>query len=277
MPKFGIMQGRLSPPQGDRLQFFPNDWEKEFQSAQNIGFSSIEWVIDWHEYWKNPVWHLRDIDESFHPIRKIAENCGIAIHSVCFDYLMKYTLFKRDQNYLKSIDVLQNAIPKLAKMGVKIITIAFVEDIAIKTEEDKKEIRITLNFFSHQLEQHDMLIALETEMPGKELKDYIDSFNNPRIGACYDTGNCITMGHDLSHDIYILGNRIKEVHLKDRKIGLRQSVYLGTGDVKFNDCFRTFKLIGFDGPFILQAWRGDDYLGDAKRQFEFVQSVTSSV
>ena len=273
MNQIGIMQGRLSPPQNGRLQFFPkNDWEKEFQLARNLGFSSIEWVIDWHEYWNNPVYNLRDVDESFRPIRKLAQTFKVPIQSACFDYLMKYTLFHRDKNYIEASGVLQNAIPKLAKMGVKIVTIAFVEDVAIKTEEDKKQIRDTLNWFSHQLTMYDMEIALETEMSGEELEDYIDSFNNPRIGICYDTGNCITMGHDLSFDIWTLKHRIKEVHLKDRKVGSRQSVYLGTGDVQFSDCFWAFKLVNFTGPYILQAWRGDNYLGDAKRQLEYARS-----
>ena len=184
---------------------------------------------------------------------------------------MKYTLFHRDKNRLKAMGALQNAIPKLAKMGVKIITLAFVEDVAIKTEEEKKQIRDALNHFRHQLSVHDMEFALETEMPGEESQDYIDSFKNPRIGVCYDTGNLITFGRDLPRDIRILGPRIKEVHLKDRKIGSSQSVYLGTGDVDFDACFRAFREIGFSGPYILQAWREKNYLTDAKNQLEFVK------
>ncbi len=272
MNNIGIMQGRLSPSQGDRLQFFPKDWVKEFQLAQGLGFSCIEWVVDWHKFWENPVFYLSDTEVSFCPIREMAENSGVSIVSACFDYLMKYTLFERDQNHLRASSVLELAIPKLAKMGVKIITIAFVEDVAIKTQDEKTQIRKALNLSRVQLEKYNMSIAIETEMDGEELKDYIDSFDNYRIGVCYDTGNCITMGHDLAGDIRILGSRIQEVHLKDRKIGSRESICLGSGDVDFDDCFSAFKSINFNGPYILQAWRGEHYIANAKRQLDFVKT-----
>ena len=43
----GIMQGRLSRPQNDKIQSFPVDnWEKEFELAAEIGYVCIEWIID---------------------------------------------------------------------------------------------------------------------------------------------------------------------------------------------------------------------------------------
>jgi len=277
MSEFGIMQGRLSPSQGDRLQFFPDEWEKEFEIAKNLGFSSLEWVFDWSEYWKNPVWYLTDTSKNLLAIRESAESQGICIVTACFDYLMKYTLLQRDNNYLDTLNVLQRTIPKLAQMGVNIISIPLLENASVRTEREKDEIRNTLNLFRRLLDGHKIDLSLETEMAGEELRNYIDSFENPRIGVCYDTGNSTTLEHDLPQDIRLLGNRIKEVHLKDRKFGSRQSVYLGTGDVDFDACFSALKSVHFNGPYILQAWRGTDYLNDAKRQLEYVRSKMQSV
>ena len=50
-PKIGIMQGRLSAPKNDRIQFFPkNNWQNEFELCSEIGFSCIEWVVDDKNY-----------------------------------------------------------------------------------------------------------------------------------------------------------------------------------------------------------------------------------
>ena len=46
MSNIGIMQGRLSPPRGDLIQWYPEDtWESEFYLAKEIGLVCIEWVF----------------------------------------------------------------------------------------------------------------------------------------------------------------------------------------------------------------------------------------
>lgn len=52
-PKIGIMQGRLSKPNNDKIQSFPvNSWKQEFEKASKCGFEVIEWVFDHSE---NPL------------------------------------------------------------------------------------------------------------------------------------------------------------------------------------------------------------------------------
>ena len=46
-PKIGIMQGRLSEPQGEKIQAFPiTSWQQEFKKASSCGFDVIEWIFD---------------------------------------------------------------------------------------------------------------------------------------------------------------------------------------------------------------------------------------
>ena len=50
------MQGRLSSRKDNRIQSFPTKyWEKEFEIASDIGFDSIEWVIDDDGIDDNPI------------------------------------------------------------------------------------------------------------------------------------------------------------------------------------------------------------------------------
>ena len=44
---FGIMQGRLVPPEGGRYQSIPRErWRDEFPRAQAAGIGYIEWIVD---------------------------------------------------------------------------------------------------------------------------------------------------------------------------------------------------------------------------------------
>ena len=83
MLSYGIMQGRLTKSNGRGIQFFPFDnWEKEFNDAQELGLDEIEFIFDYENYEQNPLW----TEEGQERIRLIIEENGVRIRSVCFDY-----------------------------------------------------------------------------------------------------------------------------------------------------------------------------------------------
>ena len=68
-----------------------------------------------------------------------------------------------------------------------------------------------------------------------ELRDFIDAFKSPYVGAYFDVGNVIAFGHP-EHWINILGRRIKRVHFKDynrARPGLKGFCDLGKGSVNW--------------------------------------------
>ena len=53
---YGIMQGRLSPPEDGRFQSFPrNSWREEFARARAAGVDYIEWIHDEYGRSANPI------------------------------------------------------------------------------------------------------------------------------------------------------------------------------------------------------------------------------
>ena len=45
--QIGIMQGRLSPRIDGKIQAYPaKTWQKEFETAKEIGYSAIEWIVE---------------------------------------------------------------------------------------------------------------------------------------------------------------------------------------------------------------------------------------
>jgi len=270
IPQIGIMQGRLSPSQDGRFQFFPKNWQAEFSQAQQLGFDSIEWIYDednWSVRWKfNPILDR----EGREKIRKLSSWYNVGVHSICADYFINggFSRFGDDR-----VSMLIALIFVARALKVKIIVLPFLEKAAIKNRKQETEIIKNFGSVLELCRLYSVKLALETELDGKNLKRFIKKFNSPHVGVCYDLGNTVSYGHNSPWDIRLLGDLIFEVHIKDRKIGSDKSVNLGEGDVDFNGCFKALKNIGFNGPMILQANRSDVYyLDDAKRQLDFVKT-----
>ena len=54
--RIGFMQGRLSPITDGKIQEFPwKNWRQEFQLANKLGFSIMEWTLDQEKLYENPL------------------------------------------------------------------------------------------------------------------------------------------------------------------------------------------------------------------------------
>lgn len=273
MVKIGVTQGRLSPrPEGEeRLQFFPSDWQSEFRVAREMGFDCVEWLFDWDKFGKNPFFREDHTEE----IRSVSRASGVEALSTCSDYFMKYALVGRDPEIVQKELIWQ--MRRASALGQNLILVPLLEDHAVKSEAEKQEIISVVTQAIHSAQDHKVRIAFETELPVAELIDFIDRFQNPRVGVYYDIGNSTSYGFDCPKDLEILSGRVSGVHIKDRKVGSTQSVVLGSGDADFKNCFVALSRIGYNGTYILQAWRGEDYLADAKKQLEFVRQIIGKI
>ncbi len=271
MNQISIMQGRLSAPQGTRLQFFPEKWEAEFVVAKQLGFDAIEWFVDRdiagfdpiEDIWARPEIISR-IDASARTVPISSVDCG------------RYKLFGPEAS--ASIGMFKMFIPLVApRLSTKTLSVPLLEDQAPATPDERADAHKSISMIAKVAKEHELKIALETEMPAEELAAFTDSFSEKNVGVSYDVGNCTSYGFNCVRDIKTLGARIFEVHLKDRKVGSTQSLLLGTGDADFKGCFAALKAIGYTGIYTIQAWRGTDYLKDAQDQLRFVTSTISSL
>lgn len=271
MINIGIMQGRLSEGYLDNLQFFPQKWQDEFPQAKNLTFSSIEWLFDYQDYQINPIWNKRGRDEILIFIKK----SGIKVCSICADYFMKSKLIGKQS--FSSLSILQKLINSAIMTDNRLIVLPLLEKNAIKSDKEKNELISILRNISQLLLNSNVKLALETELRAVDLIDLIKKIGSRNIGVLYDIGNCTSYGFNCPKDLLTLADYILEIHIKDRKIGNDKSVFLGKGDADFTSCFQVLKKIDFNGPVILQAYRGKDYLNDAYMQLQFVRRLLQSV
>ncbi len=115
-------------------------------------------------------------------------------------------------------------------------------------------------------------ISLETDLHPKKFEELLNLFLPMQVYVNYDMGNSASYGFDPTEEIAILGERIINVHIKDRFKG-GMSVPLGTGNTDFATVFRELDKADYQGDFILQAARKDiNNNGNQEHYKETVQS-----
>jgi len=83
----------------------------------------------------------------------------------------------------------------------------------------------------------------------REMGQFIDQFNEKRVGSYFDVGNVLATGYP-EHWISILGDRIRRVHVKDyrRAVGSVDGfVDLLSGDVNWPAVVQSLKASAYDG------------------------------
>lgn len=269
--EIGIMQGRLSPPINNAIQAFPkNDWKNEFEIANRIGFSKIEWIWDSKD---NPILYESNLLE----IKNYSEKFDIKIDSLCADYFMKNKLFSKSEiNIKKNLDLLKKIIKNCHKLELSIIEIPLIDNSTIRNHNDKNEFRENLDSIISTIEDYDVIIALETDLEPIKLRNFISEFNHPNIKLNYDVGNSTANKLDIEVELELLSKWIINIHIKDRLFS-SYSVPLGNGDVDFERFFKLLKNKNYQGDLIIQGAREDlcgssvSLINTCKKYLEFVK------
>ncbi len=271
--KFGIMQGRLTRPKGRGIQFFPFDnWENEFYAAKRLGLDEIEFIFDYDRHQENPMW----TEEGIKKINVVKEETGIEICAVCFDYFMRRPFFKaesgrraliKDENTL----MVKRVLSAMEQLDIPLLEVPLVDGSSLKNNSEKDAFQEWLLEVAESTDES-VRFALETDLKPGDFLEYLEAFDNSRIGANYDSGNSSGIGYDLYEEVTTLRNHIFNIHIKDR-VYHGQTVQLGTGGADFEGLFKGLGEIGYRQGFILQAARGPD--GEEEKtilgQTEFVK------
>ena len=276
MNPIGIMQGRLSPPVGGRIQSFPVDtWREEFSLAREAGLDCIEWIYEVETETVNPL----RTDEGVTQVRRLAEASGIAVSSVCADYYMVDRLVSPDGEPREAtVEHLMWLMGRASLLGVRYIVLPFVDASSLRSSQEIEGLLAVLKSVKPVAERAGVELHLETDLQPIGLTAVLESVEHPLIRANYDIGNSAALGHDPVEELTLLGPWLGSVHVKDRVLD-GGTVPLGTGSANFRTCFRLICAAGFRGPFILQAAReeGLSEVELAIRNRRFVEEQLAAV
>jgi hexulose-6-phosphate isomerase len=157
----------------------------------------------------------------------------------------------------KNLEVLRNLIKNSNRLGIKILEIPFVDSSSLKTKEEQSQVISNLEKILPLLEEYDIFLTLETDLPPISFKELILSFNHPNIKANYDVGNSASLGYDMKEELNLYGDLICNVHVKDRKYR-GQTVPLGSGNADFELFFNLLQKTNYSGELIIQGAREYD-------------------
>ncbi len=252
MNPIGIMQGRLSPPHGGRIQSFPVDlWRDEFWLAAQARLHCIEWIYESESAAANPL----SRDAGLAEMRALSDRHAVAVWSVCADYFMHDRLVAEDgTSRAESVQVLRWLIERAGLLGCQYIVLPFVDTSSLTTPVQRRGLEVVLQEALPVAEAHRVQLHVETDLAPAELRDVLEHVNHPYLRANLDTGNSAALGHDPDSELRAIGDRLGSVHIKDRQRG-GGTVPLGSGDADFPRYFGLFRSMRYSGPYILQVAR----------------------
>lgn len=276
MNPIGIMQGRLSPPIGGRIQSFPvNTWREEFSLAREAGLDCIEWIYEADTESVNPL----RIDEGIEDIRRLAGDSGVAVWSVCADYYMTERLIAPDSTPRQDVvEHLKWLVRQVAKLDIQYIVLPFVDESSLQSPAEVEALPVVLKGILPVAEEADVELHLETDLPPADLLEPLEQISHPLVRANYDIGNSASLGRDPTEELTALGPWLGSVHVKDRVLD-GSTVPLGTGLADFATCFQLLCAASYRGPLILQAAReeGLSEIELAKRNRLFVEEQLAAM
>ena len=233
--KLGIIQGRLTDPK-EGHQTTPGNWQDEFKLINKLSLNHIEWNLNKEKLLNNPLF-TSYVDPLY--LQKIS--------SVCFDNIVSESIFDAEYFY-KNVLVL---IPLLKEIGINKITLPFVEEARLKSENDLDKVKNYLNLCGENNSK--LIINIESDSEIYYTKSLINYSKNTYF--TYDTGNLTAERYE--HEEYLKNtiHKITNIHLKDRKYG-GNSVCNFKGDTNFDLIFSTLAKFKYDNLFTLQMARG---------------------
>lgn len=255
LARIGFMQGRLSDPVGGQIQAFPwAEWREEFARAADHGFRIMEWTLDQNRLHDNPLM----TEAGRREIAKLKARFGISIPSVTGDCFMQAPFFKENgETRRELLRDLAAVLDACAQIGVGLILVPLVDNGSLENDQQERVLLEGLMAMAPNLQRHGLTIVFESDFEPIRLSRFIASFDSSCFGITYDIGNSASLGYDPAAEVAAYGDRIRNVHVKDRIHG-DTTVPLSTGDADLPGAINALCRNGYQGPFILQTARAGD-------------------
>ena len=270
----GFMQGRLSELIDGKIQAFPKkEWENEFARAAKIDLSILEWTLDQIDLYENPL--MSKSGRSL--IRYNSEKHQIRIPSLTGDCFMQEPFWKVDnQRFDKLTDDFFKIISSCSIIGIKYIVIPLVDNGRIDNNTQENCLLDFLIDNQEIIRDKGIVILFESDLTPKDLSHFINKFPVDIFGINYDIGNSASSNFNPIDEFNYYGDRIKNVHIKDRLKG-GTTVQLGLGNANFELVFSLLADIKYQGNFILQTARDkkNDHIGALVKYKDFTINLIS--
>jgi L-ribulose-5-phosphate 3-epimerase len=266
--KIGVMQGRLLPKYQGRYQAFPvGSWQDEFSVAQECGLDLIEFILDFNDAEDNPLLKQGGVTE----ITVISLKTGVSVKTICADYFMEAPLHSDNESIANhSLQVLKRLLKVAVELKITDIVIPCVDQSSLENKEAVDRFVKQIENIIPVIEKENINLSLETDLAPKPFVALLAKLNSKNITVNYDIGNSAALGFDSEEELEAYGDRITDVHIKDRVLS-GGPVVLGEGNADFGKFFTKLKEFNYQGPFIMQAYRDKEGVAIFKNQLNWIK------
>ena len=254
--KIGFMQGRLSPIIDGKIQAFPRDhWRNEIALGNELGINIMEWTIDQDRLYENPIMTEEGQDE----IKALCKKYNFLIPSLTGDCFMQAPFWKTsDSRYSEKLkDDFKAIVNSCNKTNIKLLVVPLVDDGSLTNIHEENTL---IDFLIDQqlyFKRSGIRIAFESDFSPVELHRFISKLDQDVFGINYDIGNSASLGLNPEEEFKFIGDRILNVHVKDRVFG-GTTVPLGQGNADFKTVCRLLKSHKYNANYILQTARASN-------------------
>jgi L-ribulose-5-phosphate 3-epimerase len=267
MNKIGVMEGRLLPKYQGRYQAHPvGYWQDEFKIANECGLDLIEFILDFNDAEENPLLKSGGVSE----IISISNDTGVSVKTICADYFMEAPLHSNNDKVAEeSFEVLERLLKAAKELQITDIVIPCVDQSSLENKKAVDRFVTQITKIIPRIEKENINLSLETDLAPKPFIELLDKLNSKNITVNYDIGNSAALGFDSDEELAAYGDRITDIHIKDRVLG-GGPVVLGEGNADFIKFFNKLKEFDYQGPFIMQAYRDNEGIEMFKKQLSWV-------
>jgi hexulose-6-phosphate isomerase len=253
--RIGFMQGRLVDQVDGKIQAFPwREWRLEFQRACSIKLTKIEWTLDDDGLANNPL----ITHDGQKEILDLMHQYGMTIPSLTGDCFMQKPFWKAEiPERTELLEKLELVLHCSAALGLKFIVIPLVDNGRLESVAQIDILKSGLFQYENFLRKNRMQFIFETDFPPLEYAKFMTQLPSDVFNVNYDVGNSASLGFNPIEEFQAYGNRIVNVHIKDRILG-GTTVPLGSGSANFDTVFSGLSKLGYSGNFILQTARAKD-------------------
>lgn len=250
-----------------------NDYEDVVRRLHDAGYSVLDFAFVLQNY-SNYILREDDWQQRIDSIANLSAKLGVTFSQSHLPYVTD-TQFDKDHNFEKPgyMDYFKECMRRsYIASGMLGVRYATLHPLSFQEYNYEEEITLQKNheFFDEFIElgikhnvgtaYENMLPPLDNRCPDRYCTHYdqlirlVDSYNDPMVAVCWDTGHANIKGLDQVRALRKLGHRVKNLHINDNhRCNRDEHLQPFMGYIDWFKVIPTLAEIGYDGDMTYET------------------------
>jgi sugar phosphate isomerase/epimerase len=229
------------------------------RTAKSLGFQGLEVGIRRADMQDASN---RRLDE----LKRLKGETGLEIPSICMGEY--HGLMVKPRPADQAMAEMKKAVQWAGELGAKVMLVPFFFEGELKTPEDFSDAVKHFKILCELAGPSGVNVCYEGTIPGEKFCEIAEQIAMPNFGVYYDLANYYWLGMDGPDQIRKHGKYIKQVHLKETKVG-PGDVPPGQGRVNYAESAQALKEVGYDGWLVFETPSGPP--AEVQKDIEFAR------